>query len=82
MTNDDPQLPELDDDALAQRLVAMRPTPAPAYRGALRRRLVALGPPAPRPANLGRLTRLYAAGGFVLVLIGALSAAGIGPLAA
>ena len=82
MNNDDPQLPDADDDPLAQRLTAMRPVPAPAYRGALRRRLVALGPPAARPANLGRLTALHAGGGLVLLLIGALSVAGIGPLAA
>ena len=79
---DDPQLPgDPDDDPLAARLTASRPVPPAGYRGALRRRLVALGPPAPRPANLGRLATVHGLAGLVLLVAGAASVAGIGPLA-
>jgi hypothetical protein len=67
---------------LSERLRDQRPLPAAAFRGALRRRLVALRPPRPRPDRLGVLIARYAAAGGVLLLAGALSAAGLGPLAA
>ena len=80
---DDPRLPDtLGDDPLAARLTALRPVPGPAYRGALRRRLVALGPPAARPPRLKTLAAAYALAGLVLLVIGVASIAGIGPLAA
>jgi hypothetical protein len=79
---DDPQIPDdPDDDPLAARLTAGRPVPPAGYRGALRRRLVALGPPPPRPARLGRLVAMHAAGAVVLLAAAAASVAGIGPLA-
>jgi hypothetical protein len=78
---DEPE-PAADDPELTERLAAARPVPAAGYRGALRRRLVALGPPAARPPRLWALAALFAAAGLALLVIGALSVAGIGPLAA
>jgi hypothetical protein len=76
--------PDRPDDllGLSERLRDQRPVPAAAFRGALRRRLLALRPPRPRPDRLGFLIARYAAAGGVLLLAGALSAAGRGPLAA
>lgn len=67
--------------ALEVQLTAARPTPPARFRGALRSRLTALGPPQARPPHLWRLAGLYAAAGLALIIIGALSVAGIGPLA-
>lgn len=79
---DDAQMPDLPlDDPLAARLIALRAAPAPAYRGALRRRLVALGPPSARPQHLWLLVPACTLVGLVLLLVGVLSLAGIGPLA-
>jgi hypothetical protein len=64
--------------ALAQRLQSERPVPAAAFRGELRRRLVSQG----RPARLRMLITGYATAGGALLLAGALSAAGLGPLSA
>jgi hypothetical protein len=82
MTDDSPHSDHPDDDGLAARLTASRPVPPAGYRGALRRRLVALGPPAPRPPHLGRLAAVHAFAGLVLLAVGAASVAGVGPLAA
>jgi len=66
---------------LAERLERERPVPSAAFRGDLRRRLL-LGESAySRPARLRLLISGYAAAGSVLLLIGAASSAGIGPLA-
>jgi hypothetical protein len=82
MTHDDAHTPDLTlDDPLAQRLLARRPAPRATYRGALRRRLVALGPPTARPPRLKTLAALYAAGGVVALVLAVLSVAGVGPLA-
>jgi hypothetical protein len=79
---------DLEDDspdeilALAERLQRERPAPRAAFRGDLRRRLVAGGSHFARPQRLRALIVGYAAGGSLLLLVGALSAAGAGPLAA
>jgi len=70
-----------DFNALEAQLIAARPVPPARLRGALRRRLLALGPPSARPPHLWRLAGLHAAVGTTLLLIGVLSVAGIGPLA-
>jgi hypothetical protein len=69
------------DDALALRLSGARPAPPTAYRAALHRVLMALGPPETRPARLWRLAGAHAAGGLVLLAVAVVSIAGIGPLA-
>jgi hypothetical protein len=69
------------DDPLAARLAAERPAPRAGYRGMLRRRLIALGPPAARPPHLARLASIYGVVGAVLLGVGLLSLGGIGPLA-
>jgi hypothetical protein len=66
--------------SLALRLDGARPLPAPAFRGRLRRHLVNQPP----PFALGRLRLLiatYASSGAVLLVLGAIGAAGHGPLA-
>ena len=72
-----------DDDValtrLALRLESERPLPSPTFRGNLRRRL--LGTPAV-PRRLRLQIALYGTSGFLLLLVGASSAAGLGPLAA
>jgi hypothetical protein len=84
MTENDDDLAEEpanhEDDALGRRLAAARPAPPAGYRGALRRRLMALGPPPPRPRRLWALVAGFAAAGLILLAVGALSIAGIGPL--
>ena len=67
---------------LARRLEADRPVPAPAFRGDLLRTLLARGPAAPRPRRLRLLIAGYACSGLVLLVLGASSVAGLGPLAA
>ena len=67
---------------LAERLEAERPIPSTAFRGDLRRRLLAQGPRRARPARLRALIAGYAASGALLLLVAALSVAGAGPLAA
>jgi hypothetical protein len=67
--------------ALAERLERERPVPTAGFRGELRRRL--LGDVSrSRPARLRLLITAYASGGTALLLVGAASAIGIGPLAA
>jgi hypothetical protein len=65
---------------LAERLDHERPLPSAAFRGALRRRLLAGEPSHPRPTRLRLLITGYASAGSVLLLVGAASAAGFGPL--
>jgi len=68
---------------LAERLERERPVPAAAFRGDLRRKLVAGGAAArSRPARLRVLIAGYATAGSVLLLAGVVSVAGIGPLGA
>lgn len=67
---------------LAERLDDERPVPSAAFRGTLRRRLLAGGSPHARPARLRLLVTGYAGAGCTLLLLGAASAAGIGPLGA
>jgi hypothetical protein len=66
---------------LEERLYRSRPVPSAAFRGALRRQLIADAPPG-RPALARRLVAAYAASGFALLLIAAVGVAGAGPLAA
>lgn len=68
--------------AIAQRLEAERPVPAAAFRGDLRRALLGHGRPLSRPARLRLQIALYGSSGFVLLLAGVFSVAGVGPLAA
>ncbi len=66
---------------LADRLERARPVPAAAFRGDLRRRLLAGAVPRTRPARLRVLIGSYAGAGSLLMLIAGASAAGLGPLA-
>ena len=63
---------------LAARLEAQRPLPAPAFRGRLRRQLLAQA----APRGLGARIAAFAGSGFGLLAVAALSAAGVGPLGA
>lgn len=65
---------------LAERLEQQRPVPTAAFRGDLRRRLLDGDLASSRPARLKLLIAGYASAGSALLLIGAASAAGIGPL--
>lgn len=65
---------------LAERLERERPVPSASFRGELRRRLVA--GQRTRPARLRLMIAAYAGSGSLLLLAGAASAAGIGPLGA
>ncbi|MDP2710966.1 MAG: hypothetical protein Q8O56_07085 [Solirubrobacteraceae bacterium] len=67
---------------LAERLQQERPVPAAAFRGDLRRRLLSSGAQHSRPKRLRLLICAYASTGSALLLIGAASAAGVGPLGA
>ncbi|MDX6689260.1 MAG: hypothetical protein QOG15_717 [Solirubrobacteraceae bacterium] len=67
---------------LAERLEYERPVPTAAFRGALRRRLLTGGAQHSRPARLRLLITGYASAGTALLLIGAVSVAGVGPLGA
>jgi hypothetical protein len=68
---------ELDD-----RLRSERPAPRPAYRGALRRRLLAMGAEgAGRPRRLHLLIAAYGATGAALLLVAVAGALGAGPFA-
>jgi hypothetical protein len=57
---------------LAVRLQDRRPVPSSAFRGDLRRRLLAKGTGRARPAHLRALIAGYAASGAALLTIGAL----------
>lgn len=65
---------------IEEQLGASRPAPAAAFRGLLRRHLLAIGTPPPRPGNLGLLVAGFASVGITLLLAAALSVAGLGPL--
>jgi len=67
---------------LAERLEHERPVPSAAFRGDLRRRLLTGTRSHSRPAHLRLLIAGYAGTGSLLLLAGAASAAGIGPLSA
>ena len=67
---------------LAERLEHERPVPSAAFRGDLRRQLMTRSLQPPRPARLRALITGYASAGAVLLLVGAMSAAGTGPLGA
>jgi hypothetical protein len=66
---------------LAERLERERPVPSAAFRGDLRRRLLTGGQHA-RPKRLRLLIGAYASGGATLLLAGAGSVIGLGPLGA
>jgi hypothetical protein len=65
---------------LARRLEDRRPVPSAVFRGELRRHLLRLESSRARPARLRASIAGYAAAGAMLLLAGALSAAGLGPL--
>ncbi|MEA2184450.1 MAG: hypothetical protein QOK16_1016 [Solirubrobacteraceae bacterium] len=67
---------------LAERLQRERPVPAAGFRGELRRQLLAGGARHARPRRLRALITGYATAGSLLLLVGALSVVGIGPLGA
>lgn len=68
--------------SLAERLERERPVPAAGFRGELRRRLLFGADARSRPARLRLLIAGYAAAGSLLLLVGAASVAGVGPLGA
>jgi hypothetical protein len=68
--------------SLAERLERERPVPSAGFRGQLRRHLLADEASRSRPARLRLLITGYASTGSLLLLLGAMSAAGIGPLGA
>jgi len=72
-------MPE-DLDRLGERLQHGRPLPRPAFRGDLRRRLMARGPGRPRPVRLRAQIAAFAGTGAFLLVLAAISAAGAGPL--
>jgi hypothetical protein len=74
--------PDAPDDLirLAERLERERPVPSAAFRGGLRRRLLAGETTRSRPARLRLLITGYATAGSLLLVVGAASAAGVGPL--
>ena len=67
---------------LAERLERERPVPTAGFRGELGRRLLAGELAQSRPARLRILIAGYASAGSALLLIGAASALGLGPLGA
>ncbi len=74
--------PDATDDivSLAERLHDARPVPSAAFRGELGRRL-ASQPPRLALSRLRLLIATYAASGLVLLVLGAVGAAGHGPFA-
>jgi hypothetical protein len=71
-------------ERIARRLEDERPVPRAGFRGELRRRLEAMGPPVTswRPARLRVQVAAYLASGAFLIGVAAVGLAGIGPLAA
>jgi hypothetical protein len=65
---------------LAERLERERPVPAAAFRGTLRRMLLHGEPARSRPAQLRLLITGYVSAGAALLVVAALSVAGVGPL--
>lgn len=80
MTHDYEPDPEL--DAIARRLEAERPVPRAAFRGELRRQLLASGRPRTAPQRLRLLIGAYASGGTALLAVAAVGLAGLGPFGA
>jgi hypothetical protein len=72
-----PPLEEID-----ARLRTARPVPRPAFRGDLRRRLLAQGESEPAPRRLRLLITAYAGTGSALLAIAAIGVAGVGPFGA
>lgn len=68
--------------ATAHLLASSRPVPSAAFRGALRRHLMASSARPTRPARLRLLIASYAGAGSFLLAVAAWGAAGAGPLAA
>jgi hypothetical protein len=77
LPDSDPAVPD-ELDELAERLRRERRQPAATFRSGLRGRLAGRAP-RPRPENLRTLIARYAAGGTLLLVLGALGAAGAGP---
>jgi hypothetical protein len=78
---------DYEDDAelaeLADRMLRERAVPAPGYRGALRRRLLAdLDRRGPRLASPKLWVAGYAGSGVALLLVAAVGLAGVGPFGA
>ena len=67
---------------LAERLERERPVPRASFRGDLRRHLLLGAQARSRPERLRLLIAGYAGAGSLLLLAGAASVAGIGPLGA
>lgn len=68
--------------ATAHLLASSRPLPSAAFRGALRRHLMASSTLPTRPARLRLLIASYTGAGSFLLAVAAWGAAGAGPLAA
>lgn len=69
-------------DRIAEMLEAERPVPRAAFRGDLRRALLARERRAPQaPPRLRVMIAAYAGSGAVLLAIAAIGLAGVGPLA-
>ena len=64
----------------AEHLLDARPLPSPGFRGELRRRLEARARHVHPPAFIRARIARFATAGTVLMLLGAVSAAGAGPL--
>ena len=65
------------DEQIGAELTAERPVPAAAFRGELRRRLIAEDPGyGPRPPKLRVAVATWIAGGLLLIALGALIALG------
>jgi hypothetical protein len=69
-------------DAIAARLEAERPVPRAAFRGELRRRLVASAGLNVTPARVRLLVTAYSTAGLALLTIAATGLTGVGPFAA
>jgi hypothetical protein len=80
MTHDHEFDPELDE--VVARLGAERATPGAAFRGELKRHLLADDQPHAAPADLRRVIAAYAGGGAALIAIAAVGLIGVGPFAA
>lgn len=74
--------PNLPDDviALAERLRSERPLPSPGFRGDLGRQLEARAPRVRRPEHARVLIARFSLAGTLLLTLGTLGAAGLGPL--
>jgi hypothetical protein len=84
MTPDDlspENAPGPETEGIAARLEAERPTPHPAFRGELRRRLLGAAPAA-APRRVRLLITGYSAAGLTLLTVAVIGLAGAGPFAA